>query len=149
MVVAPRSPVKDIRISCRMRAMAFVVGGLLLSACSQAPPKRTDSTLPIGVITAIAPGGFPCAASKESLPELMKWQKVVSAVDPPDDSSDNLADALMRTKSIMLHSKDLVKVLDKEPGILKVRVMNYGSFGFSYMGETAKGCWLADESLLH
>ena len=78
----------------------------------------------------------------------MKWQRATQDENAPD-SIDHLADALMRTKSIMLHSKDLVKVLDKQPSTLKVSVVNYGSFGFAYMGETAKGCWLADEALLH
>jgi hypothetical protein len=144
MVMANRLPVRQGIVG------TVVVCGLLLSGCSQALPQRTDSTLPIGVITAIAPGGFPCAASKESLPELMKRQKVAADVDAPDDSFNNLADALMRTKSIMLHSKDLVKVLDKEPGILKVSVVEHHSgFAFPYMDEAAKGCWLADEALLH
>jgi hypothetical protein len=130
--------------------LAFVVFGLLLSGCSEASPQRTDSTLPIGVITAIAPGGFPCAASKDSLPELVKREKVASDVDAPDDSFNNLADALMRTKSIMLHSKDLVKVLDKGQGILKVSVVEHHSvFAFPYMVAAARGCCLADEALLH
>jgi hypothetical protein len=144
MVVATCVPVRQSIM------VAFVVCGLLVSGCSQAPPKRAESTLQIGVVTAIAPGGFPCAASKESLPELIKRQNVASDVDAPDDSFNNLTDALMRTKSIMLHSKDLVKVLDKEPGILKVSAVEHHSvFAFPYMDEAAKGCWLADEALLH
>jgi hypothetical protein len=80
----------------------------------------------------------------------MKREKIASDVDAPDDSANNLADALMRTKSITLHSKDLVKVLDKEPGILKVSVVKHHSeFAFPYMDEAAKGCWLADGALLH
>jgi hypothetical protein len=80
----------------------------------------------------------------------MKWQMATQDENAPDSVINNLADALMRTKSIMLHSKDLVKVLDKQPGILKISVVKHsGSFGFSYMGEAAKGCWLADDALLH
>jgi hypothetical protein len=109
-----------------------------------------ETTLPVGVMTAIGPGAsFPCAPSKEALPELMKWQKAMLDENAPDSVMDSLADALMRTRSIMLGTKDLVRVLDNERGILKVTVVEHsGSFGFAYMTETARGCWIVNEAVV-
>jgi hypothetical protein len=153
-----------------MRTMTLVaVCGLFLSGCSRRDKKEhrasmksattssSDSrperiaALPVGVITAIGPGpSFPCAPSREALPELMKWQKATLDENAPDSVINDLADTLMRTKSIMLGTKDMVKVLDKEPGLLKVSVVKHStSYGFAYMNEAARGCWLVDEAVAH
>ena len=115
--------------------------------------KKVDAALPdqdreadIGVITTIVGPGtsWPCASSKVALKELMKWQKAMLDEHAPDSVMNNLADTLIRTRSIMVAPRDRVKVLQKEPGIRKVRVIEHkGTYGAAYMTATAQGCWVA------
>ncbi|MGA2772536.1 MAG: zinc ribbon domain-containing protein [Bryobacteraceae bacterium] len=119
--------------------------------------KRADAALPdriqkaeIGVVTTIVgpPASWPCASSKVALKELMRWQKAMLDEQSPDSVVVNYGDALMRTRSIIVEQRDRVKILEKEPGIRKVSVIEHkGTYGFTFMSVTARGCWVASEAV--
>ena len=60
----------------------------------------------------------------------------------PDSVMNDLADALMRTKSIMVSPRERVKILEREPGIRKVSVIDHKAYGLAYMLTTSRGCWV-------
>jgi len=119
--------------------------------------KRADGALPdrvrkaeVGVITTIVGPGtsWPCASSGVALKELMKWQKAMLDEQAPDSVIGNLADTLTRTRSIMVAPRERVKILEKEPGIRKVSVIDdKGRYGSGYQAVTAQGCWVAAEAV--
>jgi len=123
----------------------------------EAEAKRADAAMPenvrqaeIGVITTIVGPGtsWPCASSKVALKELMKWQKAMLDERAPDSVMGNLKDALIRTRSIMVKPRDRVKILEKEPSIRKISVIEHEStYGATYMNATAQGCWVAAEAV--
>jgi hypothetical protein len=48
----------------------------------------------------------------------------------------------------MIEPRERVKILEKEPGIRKVSVVEHkGTYGFAYMSVTARGCWVAAEAV--
>jgi hypothetical protein len=75
---------------------------------------------------------------------LMKWQKAMLDEREPDSVVDNLSDTLTRTRSIMVEPRERVRILEKESDIRKVSVIEHkSSYGFAYMTEAARGCWVA------
>lgn len=120
--------------------------------------KRADAALPdrvrraeIGVTTTIVGPGtsWPCASSKAALRELMKWQKAMLDEREPDSVMNNLLDTLIRTRSIMVEPRERVKILENEPGIRKLSVIEHtGTYGAAYMTEAARGCWVVAEAVV-
>lgn len=81
----------------------------------------------------------------------MKWHRA-SIAEPDSAANDvafgHLADALTPTKSIMVEPRERVKILEKEPGMRKVSVIeHFGTYGFAYMAATAQGCWVASDAV--
>jgi hypothetical protein len=112
---------------------------------------KSAADLQVGQVFVIGPGpSFPCASTIESLPELMDRQRAMLDENAPDSVMNELADALMRARSIMLGTRDKVQILGKQPGLVRVRLLNHsGKYGFAYMNEAARGCWLDNDALLH
>jgi len=120
--------------------------------------KKADAALPdqvrkaeIGAVTTIVGPGtsWPCAPSKAALKELMKWQKAMLNESQPDSVMDNLSNSLIRTKSIMVQPRERVKILANEPGLRKLTVIEHtGTYGFPYMAEAARGCWVVAEAVV-
>jgi hypothetical protein len=106
-------------------------------------PERVRNA-EVGVITTIVGPGtsWPCATSRVALKELMKWHK--ASLAEPDSATndiafDHLTDTLIRTRSITVEPRERVKILEKEPGIRKVSVIEHkGAYGFAYMSVTAQ-----------
>ena len=79
----------------------------------------------------------------------MKWQKAMLDEREPDSVMDNLGDTLIRTRSIMVQPRERVKILANEPGIRRVSVIGHtGTYGFAYMAEAARGCWVVAEAVV-
>jgi hypothetical protein len=120
--------------------------------------KRSDAVLPdrvrkaeIGVITTIVGPGtsWPCSPSKVALKEMMKWQKAMLDEQAPDSVMNNLSETLGRTRSIMVEPRERVKILDKEPSIRRVSVIEQmGTNAPAYMTVTARACWVAAEAVV-
>jgi len=119
--------------------------------------KRADAAMPdrvrkaeVGVVTTIVgPGAsWPCASSKVALKELMKWHKAMLDEQAPDSVMSGFGDSLMRTRSIMVEPRTQVKILEKEPGVRKVTVMDHKhKYGSGYTAATAQGCWMVAEAV--
>jgi hypothetical protein len=122
--------------------------------------KRAETTWPkrvrnaeVGVTTTVVgPGAsWPCASSIVALKELMKWHK--ASLAEPDSAMNDLAfkhltDTLMRTKSITVEPRERVKILENEPSMRKISVIDHkGTYRFDYMAATAQGCWVAAEAV--
>jgi hypothetical protein len=102
----------------------------------------------VGESVTIAPGpSWPCAPSKASLPELMKLQVLMLDENVPNSVMDRLANSLMRTKSIMIGSRDTVTILEIGPGIRKVSVSKRKPSGGGYMRDAEAGCWIAQAAI--
>src|SRR5271156_4991167 len=99
----------------------WIVAISLAAAAGLAAQKPTPAHVGESII--IAPGpSWPCAPSQASLPELMKLQTLMLDENAPDSIMDRLTNALMRTKSIMVGTKDTVTVLEVGAGFRKVSV---------------------------
>lgn len=133
--------------------------------------KQAETRMPedarkaeVGVTTTIiGPGAsWPCARSKTDLKEMMKWYK--TSLDDPDGPNGEAAfsrfsDIMVRTRSsIMLEPRDRVKVLEAEPGIRRLvlverhkSILHPSKPPVPFVGEravTAQGCWIASEAVV-
>src|SRR5713101_4639857 len=96
------------------------------------------------------PGGpsWPCSPSLSDLPTLMMRARVAFDENAPDTAMNRLADALLRTRSIMVGTRDTVTVLGNTAGARKVRATKYrGSYGTGFQRQTAAGCWISTDAL--
>jgi hypothetical protein len=104
----------------------------------------------VGVVTTIdSPGGYPCATSETALKELMKWRAAISDEKAPDSVVNELADALLRTRSIMISQRTQVRILAKGADARKISVLNYkDKYGSGYASVAAQGCWVAAKAVV-
>ena len=58
------------------------------------------------------------------------------------------ADALMRTKSIMIAARARVKILGKASGVRKISLIDTARYPSGYQAVTAQGCWVAAEAVV-
>jgi hypothetical protein len=125
----------------------------------EAEAEGAEATLPdqvrkaeVGVTTTIVgPGAeWPCASSRLALKELMEWQKAALDEQQPNSVMENYADALMRTRSIMVGARARVIILDKASGVRRISVIDRARYGFwpGYQAVTAQGCWIAAEAVV-
>lgn len=125
---------------------AWIVAISLAVAAGLAAQKPIPAR--VGESITIGPGpSWPCAPSKASIPELMKLQALVLDENAPDSIMDKLANALMRTKSIMVGTKDTVTILEVGPAIRKVSVSKRRPSAGGYMRYAEAGCWIVPAAI--
>jgi hypothetical protein len=89
----------------------------------------------------------------------MKWHKAMLDEQVPDSEmpASRFLDAVIRTRSIVVDRRTQVRILEKEPGVRKVTVMDHKarydsdalhrSLDLGYMAATARGCWVVAEAV--
>jgi hypothetical protein len=117
---------------------------------SEAPPPAppTDSSLHLGQVVTVGGSGegWPCGSSIGALQELMKWHKAASDKREYDFVMRELANTLMKTRSIMIAPGLHVRILDIGVGIRKVRVIEPLDKVWRKM-TAARGCWVVSAAL--
>jgi hypothetical protein len=123
----------------------------------EAEAERADAAMPgqvrnaeVGTTTTIVGPGtvWPCASSRLALKELMKWQKAMLDEQSPDSVMWSYSDALIRTRSIFVQARARVRIVDKEPGVRKISVIDRARYGSGYQAVAAQGCWVAAEAVV-
>lgn len=104
----------------------------------------------VGDSLTIGPGSsWPCSPEQSQVQMLKRWHDRMMDDNAPDSVMNGLADALYKTRSAMVGTKDTITILGRGDRAYRVRVTPYrapaGRGG--YWKSALTGCWISSDAL--